>query len=282
MIQLLTGDYELVDGAGPNGLPLLSVVLHSDRERMQPYLDTIDDQIDFFDDYFGAYPLDRYGIAITDSHPGLAMETMERSLFSREDFSSGRLEHRPATASCRTSLPISGSATRCRRLAGATSGSTRAFATYGEWMWLDHVGLQSIDDSAAAGLAAREPWSTATPTAEQMFGFNSYDGGAVILHALRKTIGDDLFFDAAASVGDREQRHRHAPPDDFIDLGQRGRRAGPDRVLLDVAVRRRCCRRPFPDLVADEVLEDLAAHASRSCRCALRSGRRRSVVEAWR
>ena len=27
-----------------------------------------------------------------------------------------------------------------------------------------------------------------------MFGFNSYDGGAVVLHALRRTIGDDLFF----------------------------------------------------------------------------------------
>ena len=70
MIQLLTGDYELVEGVGPNGLPLLSVVLHGDHERMQAYLDTIDDQIDFFDDFFGTYPLDRYGIAMTDSVPG--------------------------------------------------------------------------------------------------------------------------------------------------------------------------------------------------------------------
>ena len=87
LIQLLTGDYELVDGVGPNGLPLLSVVLHSDRETMQPFLDVIDDQIDFLDDFFGPYPLDRYGIAITDSFPGLAMETMERPMFSRSDFS---------------------------------------------------------------------------------------------------------------------------------------------------------------------------------------------------
>ena len=67
LIQLLTGDYELVDGVGPHGLPLLSAVLHSDRETMQPFLDVIDDQIDFLDDFFGPYPLDRYGIAITDS-----------------------------------------------------------------------------------------------------------------------------------------------------------------------------------------------------------------------
>jgi aminopeptidase N len=61
-------------------------------------------------------------------------------------------------------------------------------------MWLDHLGLRSIDDSATAGLATRMPGATASPTASTMFGYNSYDGGAVVLHALRKTIGDDLFF----------------------------------------------------------------------------------------
>ena len=36
MIQLLTGDYEVVDGVGPNGLPLVSVVLRQDKDTMQP------------------------------------------------------------------------------------------------------------------------------------------------------------------------------------------------------------------------------------------------------
>ncbi|MEP7046954.1 MAG: M1 family metallopeptidase, partial [Ilumatobacteraceae bacterium] len=139
LIQLLTGDYEIVDGVGPNGLPLVSVVLHDDRATMQPYLDVIADQIDYFDDFFGPYPLDRYGIAITDSFPGLAMETMERSLFSRADFASGRLE--PAQQ-----LFLS------HELAHQWFGDAvtpalwsdvwlnESFATYGEWMWLDHLG----------------------------------------------------------------------------------------------------------------------------------------------
>ena len=61
-------------------------------------------------------------------------------------------------------------------------------------MWLDHVGLQPIEQSAESGLAARQVGATASPTAAELFGFNSYDGGAVVLHALRKTIGDDKFF----------------------------------------------------------------------------------------
>ena len=193
LIQLLTGDYELVDGVGPNGLPLLSAVLHNDRETMQPFLDVIDDQIDFFDDFFGPYPLDRYGIAITDSFPGLAMETMERPMFSRADFASGRLDSgQQLFLSHELAHQWFGDAVSPARWKDIWLNES--FATYGEWMWLEHEGLTSIGDSALAGLASREAWSTANPTAEELFQVNSYEGGAAILHALRRTIGDDLFF----------------------------------------------------------------------------------------
>lgn len=193
MIQILTGDYELVDGTGPNGMPLLSAVLREDRTRMQPFLDTIDDQIDFFDGYFGPYPLDRYGIAITDSVPGLAMETIERSQFSRDDFASGRLDPpQELLLSHELAHQWFGDAVTPKRWTDVWLNES--FATYGEWMWLDHLGEGSIDDSANSALMSRDPGSTARPSVEQMFGFDSYDGGAVILHALRKTIGDDKFF----------------------------------------------------------------------------------------
>ncbi|HEX2785836.1 MAG TPA: M1 family metallopeptidase [Ilumatobacteraceae bacterium] len=193
LIQVLTGDYELVDGVGPNGLPLLSAVLHQDRATMQPALDTIGEQIDFFDDYFGPFPFDRYGIAIADSAPGIAMETMERSMFSRLDFTSGRLDlPQELLLSHELTHQWFGDAVSPARWTDVWLNES--FATYGEWMWLDHLGLRSIEESADAGLTTREPGSTASPSVDQMFGFNSYDGGAVILHALRKTIGDNLFF----------------------------------------------------------------------------------------
>jgi aminopeptidase N len=193
LIQVLTGDYELVDGVGPNGLPLLSAVLRQDRTTMQPALDAIGDEIDFFDDYFGPYPFDRYGIAIADSTPGIAMETMERSMFSRLDFSSGRLDlPQELLLSHELTHQWFGDAVSPARWTDVWLNES--FATYGEWMWLDHLGLRSIEESADAGLTAREPGSTASPSVDQMFGYDSYDGGAVILHALRKTIGDDLFF----------------------------------------------------------------------------------------
>ena len=193
LIQLLTGDYALVDGVGPNGLPLLSAVLRQDRTLMQPYIDSIADEIDFFDGYFGKFPLDRYGIAIADSTQGIAMETMERSQFSRDDFLSGRLD---ASEQLLLSHELShqwfGDAVSPARWSDVWLNES--FATYGEWMWLDHLGLQSMEQSSSSALAARQPGETPAPSVDQMFTFNSYDGGAVILHALRKTIGDALFF----------------------------------------------------------------------------------------
>ena len=193
LIQLLTGDYELVDGVGPNGLPLVSAVLREDRDTVQSYLDTIDDQIDYFDDFFGPYPLDRYGIAIADSVSGLAMETMGRSQFSRDDFSTGRLDYvQELLLSHELAHQWFGDAVSPSRWIDVWLNES--FATYGEWMWLDHAGVRTMEDSASSGLTGRESDATATPTAAAMFSFNRYDGGAVVLHALRKTIGDELFF----------------------------------------------------------------------------------------
>jgi aminopeptidase N len=193
LIQLLTGDYEIVDGVGPNALPLVSVVLRNDRSKMQVYLDAAAGQIDFFDDFFGPYPLDRYGIAITDSAPGLAMETMERPQFSRDDFSTGRRDP-PQEFFLSHELAHQWFGDAVSPARWTDIWLNESFATYAQWMWLDHRGVIPIDEAAQDGLEQRQPRSTATPGLAGMFAWNSYDGGAVVLHALRKTIGDERFF----------------------------------------------------------------------------------------
>ena len=80
-------------------------------------------------------------------------------------------------------------------------------------------------DAATAGLTEREQRSPATPDADEIFSFNSYDGGAIVLHALRKTIGDDLFFNVLRRwVTDNNGSSRTT--DDFVALA--GKVAGQD------------------------------------------------------
>ena len=56
-----------------------------------------------------------------------------------------------------------------------------------------------------------------SPTADELFGFNSYEGGAVVLHALRLTIGDDAFFALLRRwVADNLGESRHT--EDFVAL----------------------------------------------------------------
>src|SRR4051795_10365593 len=61
-------------------------------------------------------------------------------------------------------------------------------------MWREHVGQQTVEQSAQAGLDARQVGATASPAVNSMFGFNSCAGGARVCHALRKRIGNDKFF----------------------------------------------------------------------------------------
>jgi aminopeptidase N len=192
-ISVITGAYDLVDGVGPHGLPLLHAVLHADRALMQPFLDVTAEQISYFEQWFGPYPFDRYGVSITDSSGGDAMETQERSLFSRDDFETGKLgSYQQLLLSHELSHQWFGDAVTPARWKDIWLNES--FATYAQWMWLEHIGAGTVDSAARAALANRPPRSTGNPTAAELFDFDSYDGGAVVLHALRRTIGDDQFF----------------------------------------------------------------------------------------
>ena len=97
-----------------------------------------------------------------------------------------------------------------------------SFATYGEWLWLDHVGVDEPRRGGASGTSAvrqhrREP--TRRPTVGDLFGFERYDGGAVVLHALRRRSATTRS-SRCSSGGWPTTTARRAPRDDFIALAE--------------------------------------------------------------
>jgi aminopeptidase N len=212
---LLTGDYELVDAGTAAGVELLHAVLRSEPDAFHAYDEVTADQIEYFTRWFGPYPFDAYGLAITESTPGYAMETQGRSLFSADDLDGtlGHVQH--LLLAHELAHQWFGNAVTPARWTDLWLGE--GFATYAEWMWLDEIGFQSLERAAVRALARRQdaPFAVDSPPAEELFGDTTYSGGATVLHALRKEVGDDPFF---ATLREWVARHGggSATSDDFV------------------------------------------------------------------
>ncbi len=193
LVTLLIGEYTLVDdGFSETGVPLHHAVLTAHADVLDAYLDVTDAQLAFFDDLFGPYPFDRYGISITDSISGLAMETQGLSLFSIDDLdgSLGYLQH----------LLLAHELTH-QWFGDAVSPATwddiwlnEGLATYGEWLWLDDQGLQDLE-SAALRAIVPSGYGGSVHAPDELFSPVVYQGGAAAIHAIRQVVGDDAFFD---------------------------------------------------------------------------------------
>lgn len=222
LVQLLTGDYEVIEGGTAGGVPLVHVALAGDVDRMRPYFDTVIPQLEYFETVFGPYPLDRYGLAFTESFSGLAMETQGRSMFSADDFlgTDGSIGYFEDLVLAHE-LAHQWFGDAVTPADWADLWLNESFATYGQWLWFDHSGRAPLDESAELALATRQAPSepTGAPSVDNLFGLERYDGGAVVLHALRGEIGDDAFFATLARwAADNDGTSRST--EDFIALAE--------------------------------------------------------------
>ena len=198
LVLLLVGDYELIDGGTTSsGVELRHAAIDGSQPAIDRYAAITLQQFEFFEELFGPYPFERYGLAITDSIPGLAMETQGLSLFSRRDLDGTRgfVQH----------LLLA------HELAHQWFGNTvspatwddiwrnEGFATYAQWLWLDHVGLVPLDTAAGDALSRSPVDEGPVARPDELFGPVSYDAGATVLHALRATVGDEAFFEGLRS-----------------------------------------------------------------------------------
>ena len=153
--------------------------------------------IGFLSDTFGPYPFSAAG-GIVDGIDGLgfALETQTRPIYSK-DFFRNQLDgdivvvHELAHQWYGDSLAVA----RWKHI-----WLNEGFASYAEWLWSEHEGLGSAQDTFDfyynAIPAESTFWSVeiGDPGPDDLFHSAVYTRGAMTLHQLRLAVGDDTFF----------------------------------------------------------------------------------------
>ncbi len=170
-----------------------------------------------FEELFGPYPFARYTAVVVPDDLEIPLEAQGLSIFApnllHDGWDSQRLvAHELAHQWFGNSVTLA---------TWADIWLHEGFACYSEWLWSEHAGHRSADDWAAhhhARLAdLDQDLLLADPGPDLMFDDRVYKRGALTLHALRRTVGDDAFFATLRAWTDRF-RHANASTDDLEAL----------------------------------------------------------------
>ena len=97
------------------------------------------------------------------------------------------------------------------------------FATYTESLWLERTQPVYDIDREMQSFANKHYGPITQPTSDTLFDNAEYERGALVLHALRRTVGDDVFF---AILLDYATTYRHGSVDTAAFVSLVSRHAG--------------------------------------------------------
>ncbi|GAB3953491.1 M1 family metallopeptidase [Micromonospora vulcania] len=219
LTTLVIGDYRVASGSHA-GRPLVTAVAASlpATGGAARSLERTGAVVDFLASRFGPYPFDSYGgIVVADDRVGYALETQSRPVYGPAFFADDRpnagvVAHELAHQWFGDSVSLS---------RWGDIWLNEGFASYAEWLWEEHDGGRTAQRNFEIQYASTD-WSqpSVEPGRARMFGTAVYKRGALTVHALRRTVGDDTFFRILRSWT-AERAEGNATTADFVALAER-------------------------------------------------------------
>ena len=145
--------------------------------------------LDYFETVFGPYPFENYQVVVHEEALEIPLEAHGLSIFGINHLRRNErlIAHELAHQWFGNSLGIG----HWRDI-----WLNEGFACYAEWLWADHADQMPIDDSVRTHYDKLTPmrFTLADPGPRDMFDDRVYKRGAITLHALRRSVGDTVFF----------------------------------------------------------------------------------------
>jgi aminopeptidase N len=239
LIQLAVGDLAVIDRGRSRGVPLRDVVARACAVTSEPLLARGPVHMDWMTDRAGRYPFDLYGVLAANQVFGYALETQTLSLHPCFLFDPAQFPNQQLAETVVV-----------HELAHQWYGNSVApeswsdlwlnegHATWYEWTFGDEFFggpfefVQRIRTAYEQGDIWRAQYGpVAMPASNELFELfspNVYDGGAVVLYALRQVIGDRTFRELEREWAQRYEGES-VGTEDFIALASRisGRNLAP-------------------------------------------------------
>ena len=180
----------------------------------------LDEMVSHFSDLFGPYPFDSYSVVVTDDELEIPLEAQGLAVFGRNHVDGAHgsdrfIAHELAHQWFGNSLTIA----RWQDI-----WLHEGFSCYAEWLWEEASGGKSCEQNARGHWdrvdALPHDIVVGDPGPHDMFDDRVYKRGALAVHAVRRHLGDEVFFEVLRAYT-RERRHGSISTEDFVGFFSR-------------------------------------------------------------